>query len=296
MKKQNRLFLAFIITLLTMTGIAGLALATGDTGTTIAFEGQTITAEGSSVSIAGTTATITEPGTYTLSGTLEGGEIIINCSGKLTLILENANITSNTGPAIDVQAAGQVILTLASGTQNTVTDAATYTNNAGGQDAAIFSRADMVITGDGTLSVNALHNDGIASRDTLLIEGGTISVNATNHGIKGKDYLMITGGTVTINAGGDAIKATNDTQSDMGYASISGGTLSLTAKDDGISAVTTITIATAEITINSENIGMKSSGDINILSGNITINYGDDDFICQTKEIAPEASVTLNKI
>ncbi len=55
--------------------------------------------------------------------------------------------------------------------------------------------------------MTARFEDGIASKDGLVIAGGTITVTAPDEGIRGKDYLVIRGGTSDITAGGVRVAA-----------------------------------------------------------------------------------------
>jgi len=43
-------------------------------------------------------------------------------------------------------------------------------------NAAIFSKGDLTIYGNGSLAVNANTNDGIASKDGLIVAGGTARI------------------------------------------------------------------------------------------------------------------------
>ncbi len=83
-------------------------------------------------------------------------------------------------------------------------------------NAAIFSAADLTIFGGGTLTVQGNNNDGIASKDGLIIAGGTISVTAVDDGIRGKDYLVIEDGAITVEAGGDGLKSDNAEDTSQG--------------------------------------------------------------------------------
>ncbi|MCB1239732.1 MAG: carbohydrate-binding domain-containing protein, partial [Tetrasphaera sp.] len=134
---------------------------------------------------------ITEPGTYILTGTLSNGQVIVNSSaeGKVRIVLSNASITNSSGAAIDVRAADEVVVVLAEGTSNSLTDGSGYdTSGEDAADAALFSMADLTIGGTGSLIVTGNTADGIASKDGLVILGGTITVKAADDGIRGKDY------------------------------------------------------------------------------------------------------------
>ena len=60
--------------------------------------------------------------------------------------------------------------------------------------------------------------DGITSKDGLVIESGTITVDAVDDGIRGKDRLEINGGTIDVTAGGDGIKS-DDNDAGPGHGS-----------------------------------------------------------------------------
>jgi len=169
---------------------------------------------------------ITEPGTYILTGTLSNGQVIVNSSaeGKVRIVLSNASITNSSGAAIDVRAADEVVVVLAEGTSNSLTDGSGYdTSGEDAADAALFSMADLTIGGTGSLIVTGNTADGIASKDGLVILGGTITVKAADDGIRGKDYLVIQDGTLDVTSAQDGLKSTNETDAQYGDIVISGG-------------------------------------------------------------------------
>lgn len=260
----------------------------------ISLNGTSITA-GEGVVVDGPTATITAAGTYQISGKLDDGQLLVDTAGAVTLILDNADITCTTSAPLYIKEAENITITLAAGSANSITDGANYLPaDATEPDAALYSKADMIITGDGALTVNASYNDAIAGRDTLLIENGSITIKAANHGIKGKDYLMINGGTITVDAGGDGIKSTNDTESALGYVEINSGTLQITAADEGISAVTGVTVTGGDITVTTENNGIKTDGPVAIAGATVNIKTADDGIVCLAQTISDTAIVTVN--
>ena len=126
-------------------------------------------------------------------------------------VLDGVSVTCSDSAPIYVKQADKVFLTLADGTTNTVTDGATYTL-ADGEDepnAAIFSKSDLTINGAGALTVTANYKNGIASKDDLVITGGTITVTAVNDGLRGRDSVAICDDAFVINAAqGDGIQYT----------------------------------------------------------------------------------------
>jgi len=216
----------------------------------------TITVDGSGVSVEDNIITINEAGTYGVSGTLKDGQIVINAGNEdnVELVLNGINITNSKSSAIYVANAKNTYLILNDATENTVTDGSEYVFEDEAQDepnAAIFSKDDLFIDGNGSLTVNGNYRDGIASNDDLKVLNGNINVTAKEDGLRGKDSSTITNGNITINSGFDGIKASNDTEADKGYVLIEGGILNITSGQDGIQGETLVTINNGEININS---------------------------------------------
>ncbi len=158
--------------------------------TTIQLNGDSIAVDGSGAMANGSTVTITTAGTYQISGTLNDGQIIVDNTDpeNVTLIFAGVDIASQSSAPIYVANAEKVIITLAAGSESFVTDSTSYLalDESGEPNAAIFSKDDLTINGEGTLTVNANYNNGIASKDDLKITGGTIMVSAVDDGLKGK--------------------------------------------------------------------------------------------------------------
>ena len=206
----------------------------------IQLNGTSAAAFSDSVKITGTMITITEEATYILSGTLEDGMIIVNApdTAKLQLVLNGVNINSETSAPIYILEADKVFLTLADGTENVLSNGGTFTaideNNI---DAAIFSKQDLTINGNGSLTVTSPVGHGIVCKDDLVITGGTYIVNSASHGLDANDSIRITGETqLTIDAGKDGIHSENNDDASLGFVYISNGTMNIEAEGDGIAA------------------------------------------------------------
>ena len=221
--------------------------------------------------------TITKAGNYKLTGTYEG-QIKVEAadSDMVRLILNNATITNSTGAAINVVEADEVVIYTASGTTNTVSDGSSYSDTASGSpDAAIYSKSDLTLAGEGTLKVEGKYEEGIHTSDGLVIASGTLEVNAANTGIKGKDYVDILDGTITVTATKDGIKATNDTDGNRGWVRLSGGTVNISAGDDGFKAERVLEISGGTLNITESNEGIEAQY-INILDGTVNVTSSDD--------------------
>ena len=221
--------------------------------------------------------TITKAGNYKLTGTYED-QIKVEAadSDMVRLILNNATITNSTGAAINVVEADEVVIYTASGTTNTVSDGSSYSDTASGSpDAAIYSKSDLTLAGEGTLKVEGKYEEGIHTSDGLVIASGTLEVNAANTGIKGKDYVDILDGTITVTATKDGIKATNDTDGNRGWVRLSGGTVNISAGDDGFKAERVLEISGGTLNITQANEGIEAQY-INILDGTVNVTSSDD--------------------
>ena len=118
----------------------------------IVLNGNSISVDGAGVTVEGSTVTITSAGTYSLSGSLEDGQIIVNTMDEETvrLILNGVDLQSSTSAPIYVIEADEVVLILADNSVNSVSDGANYTLDDTLEDApnaAVFCKADLSIAG-----------------------------------------------------------------------------------------------------------------------------------------------------
>jgi hypothetical protein len=289
------------------------------TATAIKLEGTSASVTGQGAAAASGKVTISAAGTYILSGSFEG-QVLVEAGDEdiVRLVLDGADLVNESGAVINVVSADKVVLILADGTENSVTDGAGYSFSGTDTepDAAIFSKDDLTINGTGSLTVSANYSHGIVSKDDLKIASGNITITSVGDGLKGSDSVAVKSGTVTINAGGDGIQATNDTEADKGYVWIESGIIDITAEQDGIQAVSAVIVkngtidvttgggsgnastnaswgtwgksGTASTSDSSDSAkGLKAGADVTIDGGTITIDSSDD-------SIHSNDSVTVN--
>ena len=256
------------------------------------------TTSATKIKLSGTEASVSGPGTYSVSGTLTDGSITVDAyaSSKVFILLDGADVTNLTGPAFYVHEADKVFLTLAEGTENVLTDGEAYSDEAvkGGADGAIFSHDDLTINGSGSLTVNGSFMHGISVNDDLVITGGTINVTAPADGLRANDSLRLKNAAVTVTAGDDglvanaegayfyalsgiySVNAAGDAVHAAGDVTIDGGSFSILSGDDGIHSDTAITVNGGTLTIINETAtdadGLDSDGDIFIRGGSTRIS------------------------
>ena len=231
---------------------------------TLKDTGASISSSSSGVSIEPGVVTITEAGTYTITGAYQG-QLVVDAGddAQVTLIFDDVSIDNAAGPAVLLSSADGVEVQLAAGSQNSISDAATYAEDAD-EDAALFSHVDLNITGDGSLEVTGNGSDGIASKDDLVITGGSLTVTAADDGLRGKDALVITGGDVDVTSIGDGLKTTNEDEADRGYFLISDGNVTIEAGDDGIDVISDALFSGGTVTVTGSVEGVEAQ---NILVG-----------------------------
>ncbi len=299
----------------------------------IAFANDKIDVNGNGVAVKDNTVTISKAGVYELTGSSANAKIVIEVgkNDEVTLMLNGVSLTSADGSVIDCESGKTLALYLVDDTENSLADSADYTfaNGETEPDGAVFSRADLVIMGGGSLSVTSNYKDAIKCKDGLSIKSGTLNITAADDGIVGKDYVHISGGKLTVNAQSDGIKSTNDVDGGRGYITISGGELDITAGKDGIQAEKELTVeggkltvfaggedANAEVTVsdspfdwdrrggnagNSDTSetaeskkGLKAGADLTILGGEISVTSADDSIHSNANVSVSGGTLTLS--
>lgn len=259
----------------------------------ITLDGTTITTTGFGAAVDGSTVTLFRGGTYSFSGALTDGQIVVDSQDKkiVRLILDEVDIRCSFSAPILVENAKKTVIVLAEDSNNYVAQVTPDATAVAADEpnAAIFSKDDLTLWGGGTLTIQADVNDGISSKNGLVIAGGTIGITATDDGIRGKDYLVVRGGDLTVKAGGTGLKADNDTDATKGYVSLESGTVRITSKDDAIKAETDVLVAggsvtstagggsaNARVVTNAEAKGIVAGVGVVVDGGTVTIDSADD--------------------
>lgn len=151
---------------------------------------------------------------YRVSGSTTDGYLKIYSGRKQGISLNNASIKNMRGAAINVQGLadtpnkGKRVDLILNGS-NVLADGTTYSLTPSDEDekAVVFSEGQIVVSGDGELSVTATGKAGITSDDWVQFAAGMVNVSSTaGHGVRGKDYILVTGGTVNVTVTADGKK------------------------------------------------------------------------------------------
>ena len=259
--------------------------------TKIALAGQGATVSGEGAAVEGTAVTITAAGTYVVTGELMAGSLVVNAGDqdKVQIVLDGASIRNEAGPALNIQQADKVFVTLAAGSQNTLADGASY-ELAEGEDepnAALYSKADLTINGTGALTVEGNYRHGVNSKDDLVVTGGTLTVTAKEDGLRGKDCVKIADGSFTVTAGRDGVKSSNDEDPTRGFVSIDGGTFAVEAGDEGFQAATYLRLAGGDAQIKAADHALRSDVEAAMSGGTYVVEAGG-------KGMNPETKFTMD--
>lgn len=206
---------------------------------------------------------ITQPGTYTLSGTLSAGQIAVDLGdgaeedpeAVVTIVLDGVDITCTVASAIifyrvyecgsaDMETATQTVDTSAAGANVVIADG-TENRVTGSHVAKIYKPESVTLNADGTAVEEAkkLHKyDGaLYSKMSMNVSGGeagtgTLEIVADNEGLDSELHLTINSGNIHILAGNDGINTNED---GVSVTTINGGTLRIevtgeTGEGDGI--------------------------------------------------------------
>ncbi len=246
-----------------------------------------LTYTGEGIEITDNQIKITKGGDFTVTGTLDDGNITVNTQDRVKIRLSGADITSSTGSPIYFEKADKAYITITDGTENSLT----------AQDSesdALYSKENLEIKGDGTLTISANGGHAIKASDNLTIENGVLNLASESDGIHINDTFKMIGGTVNISAIGDGI----DSES---IVIIEGGALNIETKG---TPITQTVITTDEATETNSNVPAwnnmpggfmdeadvefeKSSKGINaewmmvISGGDITVNSASHAIHCQ---------------
>ncbi|SEH63924.1 CotH protein [Ruminococcus flavefaciens] len=281
----------------TTTTEAVVTVPKEDVNTKIHLNGSSITVDGKYATASGSKVTISHSGTYTIDGTLSDGQIYVEVPDDkadpdtVKLVLNGVKITGKSAPAILIKNADKTSITIADGTENTISDTeAAYTGDFL-ESAVIEAKDDLTIKGGdegtGILTITANVQPAIVCNNDIKITGGVLNIDTLNKtdgndAIKGKKSVVIKNGTVSIKAEGDGIK------SSKGNVDIEGGKISIKSGSDAIQAETDINISGGDISANGDK-SLTSTGNISLTGGTIVATATD----CQIENLTSTAQSAM---
>ena len=210
---------------------------------------------------------------YSIQGKSDDGCFKIYGSKKYNLFLNGVELTNAAGAPINSQCKKRGCIFIVDGTKNVINDAASY-NSVSGEDekATIFSEGQIIFEGNGELVVNGNNKHAVCSDDYIEVRGGNIIVeSAVSDGFHANDSVIVNGGTLSLSVARDGIDCD-------GFVKMSGGRVRVTApgKDaKGIKAGVDVVLAGADVDIivaGDASKGIKSGKSVNVTAGAISVN------------------------
>ncbi len=238
----------------------------------ISLQGTTATVSGDGVTVNASTVEITKAGAYIVEGTASKVQLKV-AAGKedeVQIVFKNAIIKNTEAPLL-VDTAKKVILTLADGTKNEVSDELTSTVK-----GAVYSDSDLTINGKGLLTVNGAASNAIKSKGGIRIVDATVTTTAKKHGIAANDFVNVSGATLNLSADEDGIHSDNEDDVLLGNIYLTNTTITVNAGDDGINASNTMLIdegATIDVQKSEEGLEARL---IHQVGGTVTVKSSDD--------------------
>ncbi|MBQ6266289.1 MAG: carbohydrate-binding domain-containing protein [Clostridia bacterium] len=247
------------------------------------------------VSVSGSDVTITGAGTFILTGSLSDGSILVDADkeDKVQLVLSGVHISSADYAAVYVKQADKVFVTLADGTENTLSNGGAYTQRDDNDvDAVIFSKDDLTFNGTGTLTISASAGHGIVGKDDVKFAGGSYTVTAAEHAIRANDLIAVAAGMLSLQAGEDGLHAENSEDETRGNIRILDGEITVRCKDDAVHANTLLQIDGGNLDLKGAE-GLEGTY-VRINAGDIFISASDDGINAGRKSSAYVPTVEIN--
>ena len=260
---------------------------TWDSTISIAWDGATATVSGTAdgVTITSDNGYVTVNSTakhveYALSGS-GTGQLKIYSTHKVKLSLNGLTLSCSDGPAINNQCTKSCYIVLTG--SNSLSDKSGYSaeltvgSSTEDQKGAFFSEGQILVSGEGSLSVTGNNKHALASDDYIRILGGTLRLTANvSDALHSNDAVIINSGSITINATDEGI------QVDEGTFLMTDGTLSITTtgtKSKGVKSEGDLLISGGTIDVTTpgrESEGIESKSVLTISGGTVNVTAYDD--------------------
>lgn len=242
--------------------------------TQVTLADQTATVTGQGASFSDQTLTITQAGTYVLTGSGKNIKLVVEAADtdQVHLVFQNLTLEGE-GTLLQINKAYEVVISLAEGSQNTLTESQASDDEK--VKATIHSQVPLTLNGTGSLTLTALTKNALEVEDDLKVLGGTYTVKAANHGFKVEGALDIEAATLTIEAGKDGLHAEHDETTELANVTLNPTQLSIAATEDGVDAGNELTIKGGTITVSQIEEGLEARV-IRQLGGDVTIKSSDD--------------------
>lgn len=312
MKKLSLLF----CTCLFLAGCASNETSTEETesvntsydtsdASSITFNEDSVEIEGNGLASTENTVTISQPGTYVVTGSSSAYtiDVNVNSEGDVKIILEGVSLTSENGPVITVSEASATYMITETDSSLTCSG-----ENSEGETAVIMSHDDLILSGSGTLTLNG-EEDGIKANDACMIEDANLNITVGDDGINVNDALEIAGSSVTVTSNGGYANGTNTNKTGFEGEKPSGNPMGGSFMDEsneesedddtkakGIKCDGIIYIGSSStVNVDASDDALHSNDTITIDSGTLTLSSGDDGIHADNTLTIEDGTITVSQ-
>src|SRR5574344_940369 len=208
---------------------------------------------------------------YKISGS-GTGSLKIYSDHLYEVEMAGVTLTSDDGPAINLQSKKRAFVVADEGTTNTFADGSTYSTSTEDQKGTIFSEGQMVFCGTGSIKVTGNAKHAICTDQYMVLDNGTLTIpSAASDGIHVDSRFIMEGGTLNVASTGDGVQAED------GNIAINGGTVNISTtgeKSHGFTAERYFraTGGTATVTVSGKGSkDIKSDANIVFTGGSYTL-------------------------
>lgn len=238
------------------------------------------------------TTFITQGGTYLLQGEWQHGiHILADASETVNLVLNQVTWQCSQ-PAIEVESAKRVHISLPEETTTLITQTA-------GQKAVIVSQAPLVFNGEGTLRIEADQQGGIQAEDELIFISGNYQIHTNKTAISAQKCIAVSEGNLQLSAKeGTVMQVTHPDQRGLIY--LQAGKLSLFGTQDGLSCAGMIVIQDGHYQIETNSTdpnfgrGINASQEIRLNGGEYTLSTSQDAIHCERSLLIQDGHFSID--
>lgn len=258
-------------------------------------DGEAVIVFGESISIDGTGATalegvvtVSEGGNYLVSGKSENGALVIDTTGKVYLTFNGLELSNQNGAAVYAKDAKRVVITLAEGTENRLSDAQSYGGSFAEAKATLFANDTLELNGTGSLEVVGNCKHAIASDDDIIVDGARLTVaTSASDGLHANDNISVKSGTVKV------LSCAGDGFDSEGSLNVSGGTVTVNAEGEGMKCETSAVFSGGKVEIDSLGDGIRAESDDADLVPSVVISGGSIKIVSKADGIQSGGKVEL---
>ena len=238
---------------------------------------------------------LAQAGRYRVSGALEDGTLVVSADSraKVWIMLDGVDIVCADDACLRIDEADKVFLTLADGSENSMTGGEVYSDEAveAGRSGVIASRDDLTINGAGSLRITAGWKHGIDANDDLVITGGTITIEAPGDALHVNDSLRTENAALTLKAGDEGVQVQN--AESLLY--IASGSLTVDSTGAGLKGAGTLLLEGGSVDLRSEGDGIHMDESVTVTDGTLRIASGDDGIHADKAVTLAGGSVTVSE-